>query len=292
VGFGDTFTSLWTNTKPYNDSTMKEASAYVAKMAADMGGTEILPAIRSILNVPLPSDQPYPRQVFLLTDGQVSNTTEILKYVRTKVAECRIFTLGIGSSVSRHLVKSIARATNGQSEFITQNDEIATKCMRQLQNALQPSLSRVKVLWEASGLLQEGENSKQIEQSPVIAPPIFASTRFFMYGFNVNAKNIIEGKSPVVFIQAHSNRDVEGSDEVKISIPLRKDCVRYVGESSDSSTSSSTEDIKGTEDIKVENKSTSSNKNVMIHKLGARARIRELEEELLMNKDEKEKKRH
>lgn len=41
-------------------------------MSADMGGTEIEGPLRKILQSKL--KEGYPRQVFLLTDGEVSNT--------------------------------------------------------------------------------------------------------------------------------------------------------------------------------------------------------------------------
>ena len=56
----------------YEDKNVKPATEKVNKMQADLGGTEIYNPLEIILiEKPI---QGYPRQVFLLTDGQVSNT--------------------------------------------------------------------------------------------------------------------------------------------------------------------------------------------------------------------------
>ena len=58
-------------------------------------------------------------QVFVLTDGQVSNTEAVISLVEKNNANTRVFSLGIGSSVSHHLVEGLARAGKGTSQFVT-----------------------------------------------------------------------------------------------------------------------------------------------------------------------------
>lgn len=45
-----------------------------------MGGTEILEPLEKILNKPLVNNY-YPRSIFILTDGDVSNTKHLLERV-------------------------------------------------------------------------------------------------------------------------------------------------------------------------------------------------------------------
>ena len=50
--------------------------------------------------------------MFVLTDGEVANTKEILDLVRKHCSgsTTRVFSLGVGDSVSQHLVSGMARS--------------------------------------------------------------------------------------------------------------------------------------------------------------------------------------
>ena len=66
------------------------------------------------------------RQIFLLTDGEISNVTEVLDLCRSMASSTRIFSFGLGKSPSRSLVKGLARATNGRFVFIPPNASVDT----------------------------------------------------------------------------------------------------------------------------------------------------------------------
>jgi len=86
--------------------------------------------------------------VFVLTDGQVSNTESVITLVEKHKASNRVFTLGLGNQVSHLLVEGMARAGKGTSQFVaTGEEDMAAKVMKQLKEAIQPSLQNVKVDW-------------------------------------------------------------------------------------------------------------------------------------------------
>lgn len=85
-------------------------------MSADMGGTEILTPLQTILSREV--IEGYPRQIFLLTDGDISNTNSVIELVRKHARQSRIHAIGIGEGVSRYLIEGCAEKGRGVSIMI------------------------------------------------------------------------------------------------------------------------------------------------------------------------------
>ena len=79
VRFGSHFVSLYPTSRAMGDAEKDESSRYARQLAADLGGTELLNPLQSIASAP-PSN--YPRHVFVLTDGAVSNSDQVSEFVR------------------------------------------------------------------------------------------------------------------------------------------------------------------------------------------------------------------
>jgi hypothetical protein len=170
VGFGSTYSALFPESRPVGEETMAEALAYVKSLDGDMGGTEILPALKFVLDAK--AHEALPRQVFVVTDGEVSNTDAMIELVRHHGARTRVFAFGIGASPSHHLVKALARAGEGEAEFIAPGERADEKVLRQLGRALAAALTEVRIDW--GGL--------EVEQAPHVVPPVFADGRVVVFG--------------------------------------------------------------------------------------------------------------
>jgi len=59
----------------FDDGAKAQALAHCRAMQADMGGTEILQSLRDISNNKAPKEAP--RQVFVITDGQVRRGSDM-----------------------------------------------------------------------------------------------------------------------------------------------------------------------------------------------------------------------
>ncbi len=171
---------------------MKKAAAFVGSLDADMGGTELLPALEYALGQrPLEStpsmwqavkslggarrsasrEGGLPRQILLLTDGEVTNTDEIIDLARKHASTARFFTFGIGAGASHHLVRGIARASGGAAEFISPGERIEAKVMRQFKRVLSPALTDVKVDWGQRAATPASDH----------VPPVFDGERLVVY---------------------------------------------------------------------------------------------------------------
>ena len=142
IGFGSSYSKLMESSRRYNDDTLAIATKHINILAADMGGTEIYQPLEYIFKQPLIPG--YARQVFLLTDGQVSNTEQVISLVQKYNTTARTFALGIGDSVSHNLVEGVARAGKGTSAFALEGERIEKKVLKQLKDGwvspLSPSL--------------------------------------------------------------------------------------------------------------------------------------------------------
>lgn len=78
IRFGSNYDVLFkteTMTAVYNETTSKEAETMIRSMDADFGGTELLEPLKHLKQHPAIRGRS--RQVFLLTDGEISNTNEV-----------------------------------------------------------------------------------------------------------------------------------------------------------------------------------------------------------------------
>ncbi|KAL3888742.1 hypothetical protein ACJMK2_001102 [Sinanodonta woodiana] len=147
IGFGSNFESLFQEgSQKYNEENLKKAEELQKQMDADMGGTEILQPLEHVFKQKLIEN--YPRQLFVLTDGEVSNTAEVLKIAGSNSQHCRVFTVGIGEGASTALVRGLAKAGKGKEVFVTDSERLQPKVISLLQCAMQPVATDVEITWE------------------------------------------------------------------------------------------------------------------------------------------------
>nr|XP_006641189.1 PREDICTED: von Willebrand factor A domain-containing protein 5A-like isoform X2 [Lepisosteus oculatus] len=130
--FGSQYESFFPESVEYTQDSMESALKKVMVMQADMGGTEILFPLREIYKQPCQAA--HPRQLFVFTDGEVSNTKEVIDLVRSHAFSHRCFTFGIGEGASSSLITGMARAGSGHPQFITGTDRLQSKVRDNLRD--------------------------------------------------------------------------------------------------------------------------------------------------------------
>ena len=176
VGFGSEYEPLFAETRAYDQASLDAANTHLAGLRANLGGTEILPALSFVLEQPRHGK--LSRQVVLLTDGQVTNSDAVITLAASHASNARIFTFGIGAGASEHLVRGLARAGGGSAEFIHPGERIETKVVRQFARLLSPALTDVTVDWIGA----------PVTAMPTKVPPIFAGSRLLVYALPKEAR--------------------------------------------------------------------------------------------------------
>lgn len=135
--FGSQFSFLFEKSKTYDQSSLKEALNHVEGFSANYGGTEMLKPVEETVKNRYPD---LPLEVMVLTDGEIWNQNELFAFLN-ETKNARFFSLGIGDGASSALVEGIARAGNGFSQFVGDNEKMDKRVVRMLKGALTPHVT-------------------------------------------------------------------------------------------------------------------------------------------------------
>ncbi|CAK6952491.1 von Willebrand factor A domain-containing protein 5B1 [Scomber scombrus] len=172
VGFGTTIKPLFTSSRLCTDVTLMQAYEYVQRMRADMRGTNLLGALSWVYQQPM--QRSHPRQVFIVTDGSISNVAKVLELVRRNTCSGRCFGLGLGPRACRRLLQGVAKLTGGTTEFLDDEERLQPKLIKSLKKAFEPVLTDVRIDWYLP------ENMEAL-LSPNEIPPLYPGNRLIGY---------------------------------------------------------------------------------------------------------------
>jgi len=144
--FGSNFERLFGAPMTYTEKTLKKGVAYLKKMEADLGGTEILAPLKDICSAETLAQHRL-RDVILLTDGEVGNEDQILDLIRANNDTTRLFTVGIGAGCNEYFIRGVARAGRGASEFIYPGERIEPKMLRLFGKVGSEGITDLSVDW-------------------------------------------------------------------------------------------------------------------------------------------------
>lgn len=141
VDFDSRHRKLWRSPKEVTDATLAEADRFVARLSAN-GGTEILAPLKDVLASP----SSLPRHVVLITDGQVGNEAEIVRWVRSLDQNLAVFSIGIDTAVHAAFLRSLSRETGGAATLLTPSDPLADRVTRFLARVATPLAASVRLV--------------------------------------------------------------------------------------------------------------------------------------------------
>ena len=104
--------------------------------------------IKAALGMPYPDDQRL-RIVSFMTDGFIGNEDEILAAVQQHLGPARIFSFGIGTSVNRYLIESMARVGRGAAAYVGLDEGSGRAVDAFYERAAHPALTDVSIDWGA-----------------------------------------------------------------------------------------------------------------------------------------------
>jgi len=171
ITFGSNHRALFGRAVPVSSHTLSQAYTFMHELDADMGGTEIAGALRAAYGLADQPDAPRDSDVLLITDGEVWDTSAVLKEARA--SGHRVFTIGVGHAPAEPLLRELADATGGACEMVTPSEDMADRIHRHFQRILSPPAQQVRVHWPAT----------PIHAVPNPPPPPFPGDTIHLFGW-------------------------------------------------------------------------------------------------------------
>lgn len=170
VGFAGSASFLFpAPVKPTPDNVEKALSRVQSLQGG--GGTQFLPALDLALNSP--RDPGRSRVVLFISDGYIGYEKEVLRYLRSNLRGANLFALGVGSSVNRFLIESMARMGQGEPFYLLNREKPEPVVQRFYEYVSRPSLTDIEVDWGGLDVQEIG---------PAYLADLFAERPLFLVG--------------------------------------------------------------------------------------------------------------
>lgn len=176
---------------------IRSALRYLDRLNAE-GGTEMIEGIKGALD--FPHDPHRLRFVCFLTDGYIGNEEEILREVDRKLGPSRIFSFGVGTSVNRYLLDSMAREGRGAVAYLLSETDSAPVMREFFERISHPALTDLQIDWN-------GMNVKEVY--PKRLPDLFTGRPVLLTGR-------FSGEAPA-FVNVRAR---QGEDRREIAAPV------------------------------------------------------------------------
>lgn len=168
IWFNNDSKKLFRNAVFATDKNIQYAIQTIDELQAN-GGTEMLPALQQALV----KQPPYSRfrQLVFLTDGNISNETELFTYIKEQLGNNRLFTIGIGSAPNAYFMRKAAYTGRGTFTYISDVNEVKEKTDKLLSKLEHPALKNIEISIKSDG--GSTDNTSSLEIFPERIPDLY-----------------------------------------------------------------------------------------------------------------------
>ena len=161
IEFNSYARALFGQARTANAANIDNAVRWVRELRAQ-GGTEMAKALDLALDG---KDHPGRiRQIVFLTDGAVGNEDPLLRMIRERLGDSRLFTVGIGSAPNSHFMTKAAQFGAGTFTYIGRIEEVKEKMDALFSKLESLVLKGLQIDWGAS---------KGVETWPKAVPDLY-----------------------------------------------------------------------------------------------------------------------
>ncbi len=165
IEFNSATKALFAAPMPVDSATLVKAKTFVSGLRA-RGGTEMKPALEAALTRDPAPD--FVRQVVFLTDGAVGNEGELVALIRARLADRRLFTIGIGSAPNSFFLTKAAQYGRGTFTYIGDVREVAEKMGALFTKLESPVLTDIAISWPGKAEVWPHEPGDLYAGEPIV----------------------------------------------------------------------------------------------------------------------------
>lgn len=170
ISFSDEVDPLFSAPQTLDAETRERAVAFAERLRPG-GGTDIALALRTAINAQDRKAE-RPRVVIFMTDGQ-SEAEQALEAAKADTGDTRVFTLGLGKEVNRHLLQRIAASKRGRFIYVDSPASLDPEVAKLAASIAKPVLVNVSV---------EIEGATGARIYPRTIPDLFAMDELLVTG--------------------------------------------------------------------------------------------------------------
>ena len=142
--FGSTVHHYFDTLRAASPEVVRKCAKHLAAMSADLGGTEMEAALRSVFAL---GGREGAADVLLITDGEIWKADSLVAAARK--AGQRVFTVGIGAAPAEGVLRQLAEATGGACEFVAPSEDAEAGILRMFARLRSPRVDHADVTWPA-----------------------------------------------------------------------------------------------------------------------------------------------
>lgn len=135
------------------------------------GGTELVNALETAYAMPRVEE--IARSIVVVTDGYINAERKAYDLIANNLNSTNLFSFGIGSSVNRYLIESMARAGAGEPFVVTGQNDVAEVGGRFRRYVQAPLLSNIRL---------EGDGVELYDMEPADIPVMLAERPIVVFG--------------------------------------------------------------------------------------------------------------
>ncbi|MEY4761462.1 MAG: hypothetical protein RLZZ200_1318 [Pseudomonadota bacterium] len=143
TAFGSAHQHLTEGLEPARGARLDTLRTVVRGMQAEMGGTEMVPAMKAVLDIPVTAGRR--SDVLLITDGALYEVDEVLHQVEG--SGHRLFVVMIGAAPNEALGKRITEKTGGAYAFASSPQEALAAIQRMFRQLREAPRRVARVVW-------------------------------------------------------------------------------------------------------------------------------------------------
>ena len=146
IGFGSEYKAYDETPKEYTQENIKKSLEIIDHLNADLGGTDIYSPLKYVFDSYSVHDKiNLPRNIFLLTDGEIENKSNTLDLIDKNSSKYFIYSIGIGNYFDEDLIKNAGIIGKGGYNFCREIEGINKIIVKEINRAISPFCSNINI---------------------------------------------------------------------------------------------------------------------------------------------------